>query len=225
MIRYDRRGYGRSDPATSSFSPVDDLAKLLTQLKVRHAVVAGSSSGGALTIDFAIELPEMVDGLFLIGPVLHGLEYSAEFRERANRNNEPMERDDARAMARNWSQDRFLIAGPKENVRRKIYEHLIANAEKLKKYDGALEKKLAPPASERLGEIKAPTLILVGEADITDVHIHARAIHAGIGGSQLVIVNHTGHLIQLEKPDEVIKRLKNFAERCVRKHSENGPAL
>jgi 3-oxoadipate enol-lactonase len=217
VIRYDRRGYGRSDPATSSFSPVDDLAKLLEHLNLRHAVIAGSSSGGALAIDFAIEHPEMVDGLFLLGPVLHGLEYSAAFRERANRNNGPMERDDVRAMARNWSQDKFLIAGPNENARRKTYEHLIANAEKLKKYDGTLEKKLAPPASERLGEIKAPTLILVGEADITDVHVHARAIHAGIAGSQWVVVNNTGHLIQLEKPEEVDRRLKNFAELSVRK--------
>jgi 3-oxoadipate enol-lactonase len=60
VIRYDRRGYGRSDPATSSFSPVKDLEKLLRHLKVEHAVVAGSSSGGALAIDFAIEHPEMV---------------------------------------------------------------------------------------------------------------------------------------------------------------------
>ena len=216
VIRYDRRGYGRSDPATSSFSPGEDLAKLLSYLKLQHAVVAGSSSGAALAIDFALEHPEMVDGLFLVGPVLHGLEYSAAFRERANRNNEPMARDDVRAMARNWSQDKFLVAGPNENARRRIYEHLFANAEKLKKYDGALEKKLMPPASERLGEIKAPTLILMGEEDVTDVHIHAKAIHAGIAGSQLVVVNNTGHLIQLEKADEVVRRLETFAHSSLR---------
>src|SRR5438270_13141349 len=34
VIRYDRRGYGRCDPATRSFSPTDDLAKLLTHLKL-----------------------------------------------------------------------------------------------------------------------------------------------------------------------------------------------
>src|SRR5215212_314601 len=51
VIRYDRRGYGRSDAATSLFSPTADLAKLLTHLKVQQAVVVGSSSGGALAID------------------------------------------------------------------------------------------------------------------------------------------------------------------------------
>jgi 3-oxoadipate enol-lactonase len=132
VIRYDRRGYGRSEPATSSFSPIEDLTKLLRHLKVEHAVIVGSSSGGALAIDFTIAHPEMVDGLILIGPVLPGMEFSAEFRERAKRNNEPMDREDAQAMARNWAQDKFLIAGTNDKARRKIYDELIANAEKLR---------------------------------------------------------------------------------------------
>ena len=217
VIRYDRRGYGRSDPATSSFSPTDDLAKLLRHLKVADAVIVGSSSGAALAIDFAIVHPEMVDGLFLIGPVVHGLDYSAEFHARANWNNQPMERDDVKAWARNWSQDKFLIAGTEEKGRQKIYEQLLANSKKLKNYDGALEEKPSPPASKRLGEIKAPTLILVGEADIADVHTNARTINDGIRGSERIIMKGVGHLIQLEKPEEVIKRLRDFAARCARK--------
>jgi 3-oxoadipate enol-lactonase len=128
VIRYDRRGYGRSEVPTQSYSSTGDLQKLLAHMKVQHGVIAGSSSGGALAIDFAIEHPEMVDGLFLIGPVVHGMDFSAEFRERANRNNEPMERGDVKGWARNWSQDRFLIAGASEAARRKIYEQLVANA-------------------------------------------------------------------------------------------------
>src|SRR5437868_2598996 len=213
VVRYDRRGYGRSDPAMSSFSPTEDLAKLLTHLQVEHAVIVGSSSGAALAIDFAVAHPEMIDGLFLIAPVLHGMEYSAEFRERANRNNEPMERNDIRAMARNWSQDKFLIAGTNEKARRKIYEQLVANAEKLKKYDAGLEEKLSPPASERLAEIKAPTWILIGQGDTADVQVHSRAINAGILGSEQIVVKQAGHLIQLEKPEEVVKRLQDFADR------------
>jgi 3-oxoadipate enol-lactonase len=217
VIRYDRRGYGRSEAAASLFSPTDDLAKLLTHLKVRHVVVVGSSAGGALAIDFAIQHPEMVDGLFLIGPVLHGMEFGAEFRERAKRNNEPMECDDAEAMSRNWSHDKFLVVGPDEKVRRKIYDELRGNAEKLKKYDPALEEKISPPASERLSEIRAPTMILVGEGDNADVQAHAAAINAGIRGSRRIEVKDAGHLIQLEKPGEVVKRLNGFADKCARK--------
>jgi pimeloyl-ACP methyl ester carboxylesterase len=202
---------------TKSYSSTEDLRKLLTYLKVRHAVIVGSSAGGALAIDFAITHPQMVDGLFLIGPVLHGMPYTAYFQERAARNNEPIQRDDIKAVAKNWSEDRFLIAGTNERARRKIYGQLVANAEKLKKYESTLEETISPPASKRLSEIKAPTLILVGEADITDVHAHCGAINAGIRGSSSVVVKEAGHLIQLEKPGEVTKMLRDFADRSARK--------
>jgi pimeloyl-ACP methyl ester carboxylesterase len=213
VIRYDRRGYGRSELPNKSYSSTEDLMKLMTHLKVQHAVLVGSSSGGALAIDFAIEHPQMVDGLFLIGPVLHGMQYTEDFRERANRNNEPMQRDDIGAVAKNWSQDRFLIAGSNEKARKKVYDTLVANSEKLK-FDNRFEQQLSPPASGRLSEIKVPTLILAGEADITDVRAHCGAINAGVRNSTLVVVKEAGHLIQLEKPDEVVKRLQDFSDRC-----------
>jgi 3-oxoadipate enol-lactonase len=216
VIRYDRRGYGRSELPTKSYSSTKDLRTLLTHLKVQHAVIVGSSSGGALAIDFAIEHPELVDGLFLIGPVVHGMEYSVEFGQRANRNNEPMERDDVRAVAKNWSEDRFLVAGPNEGARRKIYKQLVANSEKLK-FDNHFEQKLSPPASNRLSEVKAPTLVLAGEADIADVQAHCAAINAGIRGSTREVIEGAGHLIQLEKPADVARRIVDFAQRCERK--------
>lgn len=217
VIRYDRRGYGRSELPTKAYSSTEDLRKLLTHLKVEHAVIVGSSSGGALAIDFAIEHPEMVKGLFLIGPVLHGMEFTEQFRERARRNNEPMEHNDIKAWARNWTQDKFLIAGSNDKARRQAYEQLVANAKKLQRFDNALEEKLSPPASRRLSEIKTPTLILVGEADIADVHSHCDAIKAGIRDSEQFEIKGAGHLLQLEKPGEVIKRLEDFVERCERK--------
>jgi pimeloyl-ACP methyl ester carboxylesterase len=216
VIRYDRRGYGRSEPVSTSFSPTGDLQKLLTHLNVPHAIIVGSSSGGALAIDFAIVHPEMVEGLFLIAPVLHGMEFSAEFGERANRNNTPMEHGDVKAWAANWSQDRFLIAGTNGKARRRIFEQLLANAEKLKNYDAGLEEKLSPPASKRLSEIKEPSLILVGDGDIKDVAEHCAAINAGIRTSERVLVKGAGHLVQLEKPNEVVKHLNDFVARCER---------
>src|SRR6266480_7580288 len=43
--------------------------------------------------------------------------------------------------------------------------------------------------------------ILVGDADIPDVHAHAVAIEAGIAGSRRVVTD-AGHLMYLEKPEE-----------------------
>ena len=211
VIRYDRRGYGRSEPAKVAFSPSDDLAKLLTHLKAQPAVIVGSSSGGALAIDFAIAHPEMVSGLFLIGPVLHGMRYTEYFLARAHRNVEPFEKKgDIKAAIKNWSEDRFLIANGHDQARKKFYDALLASSQNLK-YDPQFEKKLSPPASQRLAEIKAPTLILAGESDIADVHAHCGAINTGIRDSQRVVLKDAGHLVQLDCPDEVVRQLIVFA--------------
>lgn len=211
VVRYDRRGYGRSEAPKSAFSPIEDVAKLLKHLNVERAVIVGSSSGAALAIDFAIAHPEMVDGLFLIGPVLHGMSFTNYFVERARRNGKPFETGgDIQGAIKNWSEDRFLIANGHDQARKKFYGALIASFQNLK-YNPQFEEKLSPPASQRLGEIKAPALILAGESDIADVHAHCGAINAGIRDSQRVVVKDAGHLVQWEKPDEVVQRLTEFA--------------
>ena len=213
VIRYDRRGYGRSEAPKTAFSPTDDVAKLLKHLNVQRAVIVGSSSGGALAIDCAIAHPELVDGLFLIGPVLHEMSYTDYFVERARRNGEPFEKGgDIKGAIKNWSDDRFLISKGHDQARKKFYDALSANPQNIK-YDPQFETKLSPPASDRLGEIKAPTFILAGEADIADVHAHCGAINAGIRESKRVVVKDAGHLVQLERPEEVVRRLVEFVQR------------
>src|SRR5258708_17004685 len=58
-IRYDRRGYGRSSPASSAYFETDDLAALLRHLKVKRAAIIGSSHGGGISINFALDHPEV----------------------------------------------------------------------------------------------------------------------------------------------------------------------
>ena len=57
-------------------------------------------------------------------------------------------------------------------------------------------------ALPRLGEIRVPTLLVVGDADIPDVHAHAGAIEAGIPRARRTVLKNVGHLMYLEKPKE-----------------------
>jgi len=68
------------------------------------------------------------------------------------------------------------------------------------------------PAIDRLHQIHIPTLILVGDADIPDVHAHAGAIEAGIAGSKRVVISDAGHLMYLEKPEEFSHQVIAFIE-------------
>jgi pimeloyl-ACP methyl ester carboxylesterase len=63
-----------------------------------------------------------------------------------------------------------------------------------------------------LREILVPTLLLVGDADIPDVHAHAGAIEAGIPNARRVVVEGVGHIMYLEKPSEFSHLVISFIE-------------
>ena len=69
------------------------------------------------------------------------------------------------------------------------------------------------PALARLAEIHIPTLLLVGDADIPDVHAHAGGIEAGIPRVYRVVVNDVGHLMYIEKPAEFSRIVIGFLEK------------
>jgi pimeloyl-ACP methyl ester carboxylesterase len=209
VVRYDRRGYGRSDGPKAQFSPTEDLKEIMTHANMRRAVIVGNSSGGALAIDFALDHPESVDALFLIGPVVHGMRSTDHFAERGQRNQAPLDHGDPKGAALNWSRDPYLIANGHDAARKKFYETLVSFPQNLT-YSGQFEIRPAGPAILRLGEIRVPTFILVGEFDIPDVHAHGGAIQAGIPPAQRDIIKGDGHLIQLEDPRLFTERLTRF---------------
>jgi 3-oxoadipate enol-lactonase len=212
VIRYDRRGYGRSTLPTAAFDPRADLAALLKHLNTTRATVVGCSSGSALAIDFAIAYPEIVERLVLIGAVVHGMPSSSHFSERGKKNSAPIEKGDLRAGAENWSKDRYLIADGHDAARKTLYDILLQNPQNLK-YTGKWEQRTPVPAISRLDEIHIPTLILVGEYDIPDVHAHSGVIQAGIWGSRRETLTDCGHLISLEKPEELTAKIANFVQK------------
>ena len=78
VIRYDRRGYGRSDAAKARFSPEEDLLQLMRHAKMERAVLVGCSSGSALAIDFALAHPHRISKLVLVGSAIGGFAFRPE---------------------------------------------------------------------------------------------------------------------------------------------------
>ena len=198
-IRYDRRGYGRSPAASEGFFESDDLAALMRHLKVARAAIVGSSHGGEIAINFALDYPEKVQQLVLVGAVVGGMPYSEHFLERGSVLGKPLEKGDTQGAIAAAVKDRFLIAPGNEAAKKRMAELLAANPQDLSHPDFALPPK---PALPRLGEIRVPTLLVVGDADIPDVHAHAGAIEAGIPRARRTVLKNVGHLMYLEKPKE-----------------------
>jgi 3-oxoadipate enol-lactonase len=218
VVRYDRRGYGRSEPAKTPFVPEEDLMSIMHFVRLDQAVIIGNSSGAGLAIDFALAHPKMVTALVLIGPVVHGMASSDFFVERGNENNAPLIRGDVKAAAERWSKDRYLIAGDDPQARQKLYDALAQNPQNLR-VAGQFEIRHSPPPVSRLSEIKVPTLVLVGAADIGDVLAYAGAIEAAVPLVSFEIWKDTGHLIQLQRPDALVSRFNRFLALAMRKEA------
>ncbi|MBU1012779.1 MAG: alpha/beta hydrolase [Bacteroidetes bacterium] len=211
VIRYDRRGYGKSSIPQDNFSNVDDLNKLFEQLKIDKAIIFGMSAGGGLTIDFTLKYPEKVNAIVLVGSVVSGLGFTDHMFTRGG-HLDP-------SLSPYNDLHKWLMYFAKDDPYEIYYENSEAK-EKIVKYiednePGVLARlkyTLPPerPAVKNLSEIKIPTLILTGEFDIPGVHVHAGAIEAGIANSKRFIIPKSGHLIPLEQPEIFNETVLNF---------------
>jgi len=208
-IRYDRRGYGRSPVATQGYYATDDLAAILRHLKLKRVAIVGSSHGGQISINFALDHPEMVEQLVLVGAVVGGMPYTKQFLERGAALGKPLEKEDIKGAISAAANDKYLTAPGSDVARKRMADILSANPQDLTHPEMELPEK---PALPRLGEIHVPTLLLVGDADIPDVHAHAGAIEAGIPRARRIVISDVGHLMYLEKPAEFSRIVIEFLE-------------
>jgi 3-oxoadipate enol-lactonase len=200
VARWDRRGYGRSPRPTVPFSSVDDLASVVRAVSDSPATLIGCSNGAHMTMQCALEHPQLVAALVLVGPVVSGLPFSEHFNTRGNHGVPTFDAPVAEQIAYWSGSDPWFIAAASTTARQRLHALLTANPHNLRL---ARELELRPdwPTLPRLGEIAVPTLIVVGEQDIPDVHAHCGAIQAAISGAKRVVIPGSGHLPQLEAPE------------------------
>jgi len=216
VIRYDRRGYGRSPEAKAPYSQVDDLEAVMHVAGMDHAVIVGSSAGGGLAVDFTLAHPKAVDKLVVIGPDVTGFTNSDYFQTRAAELLAKRAQGDLEgALEGSW----VLARGDHTNLKRLLALEK-ANPQDMNHQDPATP---APPAAPRLGEIKVPTLVLVGEDDVADNQAKAGALEYAIRGARRVVIRGAGHLVYMEQPAEFTRIVSGFADpTAAAKHASPG---
>lgn len=192
VIRYDRRGYGRSPATKRPYYEADDVAAILLDRKVSQAAVVGSSHGGNVALSFSLRYPLQVSELVLIGPEAEGFPYSEHFAmaQTAFQN----AKDPVEVRARNT----YFIAPGNDAAREHLRKLLVASPQDHKHGDMPLPEK---PVFPYVSGLKMPALILIGSADIADNQAVAGALVMAIPGAARVVVPDTGHLMYLEKPE------------------------
>jgi 3-oxoadipate enol-lactonase len=208
VVRYDLRGFGRSPIGPGRFSHAGDLLELLDQQGLEKASLVGVSMGGRVALEVAIARPELVEALVLVGAGLPGHEWSDEMKAADKAEMEAFERGDIDAAVevcmRTW------VDGPRRKpedvdpgVRARVAE-MQRHAYELQMpvWETAEEEPLVSDLSERLGEVKAPTLVLVGEEDVPDMHEIAGRLERELPNARRASIADTAHVPSLERPRE-----------------------
>jgi len=199
VIRYDIRGYGHSALPGGKYSHVKDLGSLLKFLKIDKAHIIGLSLGGTIAIDFALECPEQVTSLILISTAPMGFrtensdltKTTLAIYEAAknNRLNEAVEM---------WLAHPVFVtikSRSKQKIRQMIFDNLKSW---ILPNDNMIWS--SPPAAERLSDIKASALILIGNQDVADVLKAADLMESKIDVAIKIVIAGAGHHINIEKP-------------------------
>lgn len=210
LVRYDRRGFAASPAATSLYSQTDDLAAVIAANGLERFSLVGCSAGAGIALDYALDHPEAVERLVLIGGV-SGFPISAESRRRETRNFLPALVLNLDAVIENWAKDPYVISPAATAAREKAVANWRANPQNVAHHALLADPERARPSPlPRLPHLTTPTLILVGELDSPDALSSTAAGETVIPDARRVVVERAGHLLPLERPGEIADLVANF---------------
>ncbi len=204
VIAPDFRGFGQTKMVAGPFAHRHDLRALLDHLGVGRAILVGASMSGQTTLDFVLEYSRRVEALILVASALSGYRFmdagtraawkASDAALEAERHDEAAEIE-----MKTW------VAGPRRSldqidpsVRQRVRDMLLQSY--ATPPDLGDEQPLDPPAVGRLGEVRVPTLIIVGDEDQPDVSVVAGLLESGIAGARKVVMRGAAHLPNMEQP-------------------------
>jgi pimeloyl-ACP methyl ester carboxylesterase len=218
VVRVDLPGFGRSPIESNPISWRGSILEALDAAGIDRAAIVGTSIGGTAALELALDSPERVSALVLVGPGLDGHEWSAEVEAFGAEEEEALARGDldgaVDANMRAW------LAGPRRSIEdlepalREQFADMQRQAFELQRgHDDVHMVRLHPPASQRLGDVVAPTLVLAGDEDFDDIHRIAERLAAGIPGATRATIPGAAHLPNLEQPEEFDRIVLGFLAR------------
>jgi 3-oxoadipate enol-lactonase len=198
VIRYDMRGFGRTEYTSAAFAPARDLVALIESLGVGSVQLVGASFGGLIALEAATIEPALVRDLVLLAPLVPGIEPSEELEEfdaaEAAALEEDRLEDAVELNLRMWvdrsTSDQAIRALVADMQERAFRLHQETDPE-------LIETEL------ELEQIRTPATIAVGSSDVPDFVQMAEHLEALLPQARLVRIDGAGHLLALERPEEI----------------------
>lgn len=196
-VTWDLRGHGHSDSPPGPYLLADlarDLLQVADEIGADQIVPLGHSAGGAVSLRFALDYPERTRALVLVGT-------ASEANEKA--------RDFYRQLAGIAVERGMEPVAKRLGMAREAANLVPANPHGFADVTRAMASLHEQPLTDRLGEIRCPTLIIVGEKDFLGAG-GSVIMSRRIAGSELEIVPERGHGLFLEDPAAFNRRVIAF---------------
>lgn len=208
VVRYDVRGYGRSDVPARPHSDLRDLQHLLDELEIARCALVGCSLGAQLAVDFAIAHPDVVEAIVAVSPALSGYVWRDEgmsvLIQEVDRSVRVGDLEGAMEIELAvWAPMRSDSAS--EQLVRSV---ALDNAHILDLDDALGETP--PSALPHLGEIQAATLVVLGDRDLGEIHDIADLMVERIPGASKRVVAEADHLVNVRKPEKFNRLVLDF---------------
>lgn len=207
-VAFDNRGAGRSDKPLPRIAygverHARDLHLVLTHLGLDRVVVVGHSMGGNTALQYTLDHPERVAGLVPVGSYLAGRQI-IEAGNTLERIESAVTRKSARVAF--YEAVGLSTAIALESTKWELYA-VMGNARSFMAFD----------ASERIGQVGCPALVIHGDRDIVcPLDPCARSLKEGIPGARLEVIEDSNHCPMSEKPERVNALLASFLEQRAR---------
>jgi 3-oxoadipate enol-lactonase len=204
LIRLDARGFGESRRTEVAYTAADDVLAVLDALGISAASLVGVSMGSETALDVAVQFPDRVSAIVAVA-ARTGFEPSAALRSGWDHVNHLMETEGIDAA--NEYEMRMWFDGPDRSpnqvnhtARQRMSEMNRLLFERDDDFDS--EQESDHPAHKMLATIAAPTLVLWGDSDVHDVRQAGPVISLTIPGGRSVVMDDSGHVPQIEHPEE-----------------------
>ena len=213
-VRFSNRGTGATDKPTTGFTipqMAGDAAGLMRGIGIEKAHVFGISMGGMIAQELVLNHPEQVQGLVLgctnCGPA-HSVSVAAQTIARFG---QIMQLPVEERIQRYWETcvtPEFMEA--RADFLQRILELGMATPTPMETFGMQFGAVQSFDTYDRLPQVKSPTLILQGDRDMLVPVENAEILHGRIPGSQVRIIEGTGHCFFWERSDEVIEEVVGF---------------
>jgi len=213
-IVFDNRGVGKTDKPDAAYSVgmfADDLLGLLRQLSISRCYVLGMSMGGMIAQQLALSSPDLVEKLVLCSTTFGGPQSvpMPESTLKVLTSSARLSREESLRcnMATAFSSE-YVRDHPE--VFDQVISYLLEDPQPLHASQQQFRALGSFDVEERAHDISAPVLILAGDKDEVVPVENSRLLNARIEHSELVVYEGSGHLIIIERADELNEKVAGF---------------